>query len=234
MMRRTRHTAGTSPRTSRTERQSSIIASAASLFAAKGFTGTTTRAIATHAGISEALLFKYFPTKRALYAAILAEKAPLSELLGAVEEAAKKRDDVRVFSLVASYRIRSGADPSLLRLLLFSALEGHELSDMFFSNQHRVFYDYLSGYIERRIREGVFRRIDPLLAARAFMGMLAHHRLLHEIFRVPAHRSPDDCVETYVSLFLEGLRALPRTSGRRPIRRAARRHRFRERGGPWQ
>jgi TetR/AcrR family transcriptional regulator len=195
------------PRPSRQERQSSIISAAAALFADNGFKGTTTREIARTAGISEALLFKHFPTKRALYAAILAEKAPISELLGVVDEAAKKADDARVFSLVASYRIRRGADPSLLRLLLFSALEGHELSDMFFQNQHRMFYDYLSNYIERRIREGAFRRVDPLIAARAFMGMLAHHRLLHEIFRVPMHRSPDDCVATSVSLFLEGLRA---------------------------
>ncbi|MGH7427197.1 MAG: helix-turn-helix domain-containing protein, partial [Candidatus Methylomirabilaceae bacterium] len=78
------------PRTSRSlrsagqERQASIIVAAASLFAAKGFNGTTTREIARTAGISEALVFKYFPTKRALYAAILAEKAPLSELLAAV------------------------------------------------------------------------------------------------------------------------------------------------------
>jgi AcrR family transcriptional regulator len=194
-------------RASRQERQSSIIAAAAALFAANGFKGTTTREIAKTAGISEALLFKHFPTKRALYAAILAEKAPISQLLEIVEEAAKKGDDARVFSLVASYRIRRGADPSLLRLLLFSALEGHELSDMFFQNQHRIFYDYLSNYIAKRIREGVFRRIDPMIAARAFMGMLAHHRLLHEIFRVPMHRTPDDCVATYVTLFLEGLRS---------------------------
>jgi AcrR family transcriptional regulator len=194
-------------RASRQERQTSIIAAAAALFAAKGFKGTTTRGIAKTARISEALLYKHFPTKRALYAAILAEKAPLSPLLEVVEEAARKRDDERVFSLIASYRLRGGADPSLLRLLLFSALEGHELSEMFFRNQHRIFYDYLSGYIARRIREGAFRRMDPMIAARAFMGMLAHHRLLHEIFSVPVHRSQDDCVATYVGLFLEGLRA---------------------------
>ena len=38
------------------ERQASIIAAAASLFAQKGFNGTTTREIAKTAGISEALL----------------------------------------------------------------------------------------------------------------------------------------------------------------------------------
>lgn len=208
-------------RASAQERQVSIIAAAASLFAANGFKGTTTREIARTAGISEALLFKYFPTKRALYAAILAEKAPVSQLLASVEEAARKRDDARVFTLIAGYRIRRGADPTLLRLLLFSALEGHELSDMFFRNQDRVFYDYLAGYIARRIRDGAFRRVDPLLVARAFMGMVIYHRLLHEIFLVPAHRSPEEAVAAYVSLFLDGLRAVvqPKRAGR-SLRRA--------------
>ncbi|MBA5862401.1 MAG: TetR family transcriptional regulator [Nitrospira sp. CR1.1] len=187
------------------DRQASLIASAANLFAAKGFKGTTTKEIAKAAGVSEALVFKYFPTKRALYTAILAEKAPLSELLSAVEKCAHKRDDHRVFTLIASYRIRPGADPTMLRLLLFSALEGHELADMFFGKQHRVFYDYLAGYIQTRIDEGAFRPIDPLLAARAFIGMVVHHRLLHEIFDVPLHCPHKEIVATYAELFLNGL-----------------------------
>jgi AcrR family transcriptional regulator len=190
-----------------------LIAAASSLFAAKGFRGTTTKEIAKAAGVSEALVFKYFPTKRALYAAILAEKANLSALLEAVEEVARKRDDQRVFTLIASYRIRPGADPTMLRLLLFSALEGHELADMFFGKHHRVFYEYLAGYIHTRIQEGAFREVDPLLAARAFIGMVVHHRLLHEIFGVPMHRSHDDTVATYVELFVNGL---ARRSARKP------------------
>lgn len=207
-----------SVRPSGRERQASIIAAAASLFASNGFKGTTTKEIAKSVGISEALLFKYFPTKRALYAAILKEKVSIPELLASVEEAARKRDDERVFTLIAGHRIRRGADPTLLRLLLFSALEGHELSAMFFRTQHRVFYDYLAGYIAQRIKEGAFRCVDPLLAARAFTGMLAHHRLLHEIFCVPAHQSPEDSVAAYVTLFLNGLTA-PRSGSRKPVTR---------------
>jgi TetR/AcrR family transcriptional regulator len=187
------------------ERQASLITAAASLFAAKGFNGTTTKEIAKAAGVSEALVFKHFPTKRALYAAILAEKVTVNELLEAVNESAKKRDDRRVFTLIASFRIRPGADSTLLRLLLFSALEGHELSEIFFDKHHRVFYDHLATYIETRIAEGAFREVDPLLAARAFIGMVVHHRLLHEIFGVPMHRTHDETVTTYVELFLTGL-----------------------------
>jgi len=193
------------PRRSSQERQASLIAAAASLFAAKGFKGTTTKEIAKATGVSEALLFKYFPTKRALYAAILAEKAQYSGLREAVEAAAKKQDDERLFTLLASYRIRKGADPTLLRLLLFSALEGHELSDMFFQRQYRVFYDLLANYIRRRIDDGAFRPVDPLLSARAFFGVIVHHRLLHDIFGLPMHRTHEDTVTEYVSLFLGGL-----------------------------
>ncbi len=192
-------------RSSGQERQASIISAAASLFAAKGFQGTTTREIAKTAGISEALVFKHFPTKRALYAAILAEKAQFSELLEAAEEAAKKKDDARLFTLLAGYRIRKGADPTLLRLLLFSALEKHELSEMFFRKQYRVFYDFLAGYIRRRIDDGEFQAVDPLLAARAFFGIIVHHRLLHDIFGIPMHRSYEDTVAEYVNMFLRGL-----------------------------
>ena len=100
---RTSHKVG-AHKSSAQERQVSIIAAAASLFAAKGFNGTTTREIAKTAGISEALLFRYFPTKRALYAAILAEKSQLSQLMASVEEAAEKRDDTLVFTLIAKFR----------------------------------------------------------------------------------------------------------------------------------
>ncbi len=202
------------------ERHASLIAAAASLFARKGFNGTTTREIAKSAGVSEALVFKHFPTKRALYGAILEERVTVTDLLVTIEQSATQRDDRQVFTLIAGYRIRPDVDSTLLRLLLFSALEGHELSDMFFGRHHKVLYEYLAGYIKRRIAEGAFRGVDPLLAARAFIGMVVHHRLLHEIFGVSMHRSHEDTVSTYVDLFLRGLAAAkpPRMTGRRPHR----------------
>ena len=53
------------------ERRNAIVRAAVPLFARKGFAGTTTREIAEAAGISEALVFKHFPSKQLLYAEIL-------------------------------------------------------------------------------------------------------------------------------------------------------------------
>ncbi|OWK43595.1 Transcriptional regulator, TetR family [Fimbriiglobus ruber] len=52
------------------ERKAAILKAVRHLFAAKGFAGTTTRELAATAGVSEALLYRHFPTKEALYGAI--------------------------------------------------------------------------------------------------------------------------------------------------------------------
>ena len=53
------------------ERRQAIVDAAVPLFARKGFAGTTTRELAEAAGISEALLFRHFPSKQLLYREIL-------------------------------------------------------------------------------------------------------------------------------------------------------------------
>ncbi|HEY2253709.1 MAG TPA: helix-turn-helix domain-containing protein [Planctomycetaceae bacterium] len=52
------------------ERRAAIIKAVRRVFAEKGFDGTTTRELAVAAGVSEALLFKHFPNKEALYTAM--------------------------------------------------------------------------------------------------------------------------------------------------------------------
>jgi AcrR family transcriptional regulator len=52
------------------DRRAAIISMAREVFVEKGFDRTTTRELAQAAGVSEALLFKHFPNKEALYSAI--------------------------------------------------------------------------------------------------------------------------------------------------------------------
>jgi AcrR family transcriptional regulator len=58
------------PKLSSEERRAAIIKAVRRAFAEKGFHGTTTRELAEAAGVSEALLFKHFPTKEALFTAM--------------------------------------------------------------------------------------------------------------------------------------------------------------------
>src|SRR5690349_5615981 len=158
------------------ERRAQVLREAARLFGTHGFVGTTTRDIAAAVGITEAALYRYFPSKEAMYAAILDERAASSDLLEAVEPLAEAGDDRAVFTTLALTLFRNvEADPSILRLIMFSALEGHRLSGPFHQKRILRLRDFLTGYIERRIRSGGFRKVDPRLAARAFMGMVVDH-----------------------------------------------------------
>jgi AcrR family transcriptional regulator len=53
------------------ERKCRIVAAVRKIFAHKGLEGTTTRELAKEAGVSEALLYKHYPSKDALYQAML-------------------------------------------------------------------------------------------------------------------------------------------------------------------
>lgn len=202
-------------------RRAGIIESAASLFAEKGFNGTKTKDIASKAGVSEALIFKHFPSKEDLYGAILAEESPVPRLLSQVRELARQRKDEEVFGVIARTIVGGAPETELMRLILYSALEGHEFSQMFFQNHIRVFYDFLAGYIQKRIEENQFQPVPSIIAARSFMGMLIYHRLLSELFGVPLSHSPEEIARTFVTILMNGLRAprkpvKPRVKTRQP------------------
>ena len=80
---------------------------------------------------------------------------------------------------------------------------------MFFQNHIRHFYDVLASYIDQRIQDGAFQPVPPLVAARAFMGMLIYHRLLTVLFRAPLTQEPQDIVHTFVTVFMKGLTRQP-------------------------
>jgi len=192
------------------ERRAEILGAAARCFGTRGFHGTTTRDIAAAVGITEAALYRYFSGKEAIYSAILDERIAAPDPIEPLEPVARAGDDRAVFSGLALSLLESvEADPSILRLLLYSALEGHEMSSPFHEQRIRRFREFLSGYIARRTREGAFRGVDPALGARAFIGMIVDHLIVRQVFgqRDLYPQPPEDVAETFVSICLGGVRA---------------------------
>ena len=192
------------------ERRSQILREAARCFGTRGFRGTTTRDVATAVGITEAALYRHFPSKEAIYAAIIDSRTAVPPVVSALEPFAAARDDRRVFTQLALAIVGSvESDPSFLRLLLYSALEGHEMARPFYETRMRRLREFLSRYIADRTREGAFREVDPVLAARAFVGMVADHLIARTVFgqRDPHADSPERVAEGFTDIFLEGVRA---------------------------
>jgi AcrR family transcriptional regulator len=192
------------------ERRRQFIEAATTLFSQKGFRGTKTREIAQAVGVSEAMLYKHFATKEELYAAIIEAKSHLRSALDTAVVPAERGDDAEVLRTLAREMIeRTLRDPTLMRLTMFSALEGHALSDMMFRSRVQQLDDFLSRYIARRVAAGAFRGVDPLQAAWNFLGMVTYHVLRLELFKqeAPPQLASDRAVEEMVQLFLNGVRA---------------------------
>lgn len=166
------------------DRRQQIMQVAAELFARQGFEGTTTRQIAGRARVNEAILFRHFPHKEELYWAVIDDKCRDAGMRARLEEKLRSSaEDREIFAGIAEDILRRNTeDPTLGRLLLFSALENHRLSHRFFQSFVAQRYQTLADHIRARIRQGVFRRIDPLLAARGFLGMVIYHFLIQELF----------------------------------------------------
>ena len=194
------------------ERREEILAEGVRCFAAHGFNGTTTREVAAGVGITEAALYRYFPSKESLYSAIIARKIETPSLVERVAEVAAHGDDHAVFTEIARGVLERGArDPEFVRILFFTALESHELAAPLFVSHVGPLREFVTNYVRRRIAEGAFRAIDPLLGARAFLGMIRDHLIVCIVHDpAEAERQPiEDVVATFVELFLTGIRRAP-------------------------
>jgi len=206
------------------ERRLQILRVAVTLFSQKGFRGTTTKEIANLAGVSEAMVFRHFANKQELYAAILDHKASSGDTLNPeqiVAEAIAEKNDRAVFERLAVAALEHHeSDQEFQRLLMYSALEGHELADMFFEKFVKRVYELLGGYVSERQREGAIAPGEPALMVRAFIGMIIHHSISNNLWD-PKRRLLDisnaEAAKSFTDILFNGIGQpiQPENNGRR-------------------
>jgi hypothetical protein len=92
-------------------------------------------------------------------------------------------------------------------LLLFSALEGHELAGMFVAGPVRRFFEFLAEYMRERIDEEAFKPINPEIASRCLVGMVHYFFLLKKIYGDETLQSIElnETIETMINIFCRGI-----------------------------
>ncbi|MGB7208590.1 MAG: TetR/AcrR family transcriptional regulator [Pyrinomonadaceae bacterium] len=198
------------------KRREQILQTAVNLFSHRGFSGTTTKEIARAAGVSEAMVFRHFSTKDALYGAILESKKCQDglhqfpwEVNPEIQKAIKEKNDFDFFYNFGLQALdKHQADVGFMRLLFYSALEEHELAERFFGEFVAQIYDYISQYIDTRQKDGAMREINPRIVVRSFLGMLIHHSLNnilwdknHRLLRI----TNEEAASNFANILLTGV-----------------------------
>ncbi|MCW0217197.1 MAG: TetR/AcrR family transcriptional regulator [Prosthecobacter sp.] len=144
------------------ERRERILDSALRVFADRGFHGATTRELAKAAGVSEALMFRHFPTKEDLYLALQshccqAKAGEKAEMLGKLEDSTASL--VMLVHYMMAKMLRPAAcvpeaEQALHRLLANSIIEDGNFARGFMERVGREFIDKLESCLAVAVREG--------------------------------------------------------------------------------
>src|SRR5579863_10483682 len=185
-----------------------ILDAALHAFAEKGYFGSSLRDIATAVGVRESALYNYYPSKVALFEALIgADQQSKTERLSAAM--ADPITDVRVtLTRLADLTLEHFATPhqeQLFRILMSDGIrlarDGRiNLFERMSSGQAQL-HDLMRGLI----RDRWLRPADPQLLAMEFMGPLLLWRQLHAIgSNVPLIRNPQAFARSHVAQFLQG------------------------------
>lgn len=191
-------------RISGVERRKLILKSAVTVFARSNYRAARVADIAREAGVSEAMIYKHFPSKKAVFLEVL-EHMSTRVLIFWEEIAARETDALealRKMSLV--YYERMVQHPQELKVQ-FQAVSEVDDGDILrrLRKDHRGYLSFIRKMLRRGVKEGVIRPDAPV-AAMAFLFngggiMMNMMRLLgfeKELNRTVAERLADYFVES--------------------------------------
>lgn len=194
-------------------RPEQILEAAFRVFGTRGLHQATLDDVAKAAGITKGTIYLYFPSKAALFTAML--KTRVNAIMPPLELPLDRRDqrETRVRLLDLGQRLyrffRTPAFLAMYRSVVSEAFLFPEAAATLYREGILPANQRLAALIRRGIATGEFRDVDPLIAARAFVGMFqifaVSQGLLggQRIFPI----SEADVVETVTDLFFRGLLA---------------------------
>ena len=208
---------GRPPHTDGQRTRQRILDASLTLFADKGYFGTSLRDIATAVGVRESALYNYFPSKHALFEALIfADQQSRVEFISAIADA--PITDVRkTLTQLAQHAVASFSTPQQQRLFCILMSDGIRLA----REGHIKLFEHLSRsqsrlreVMARLVKEGWLQDADPQLLMMEFMGPLVVWRQLRAIGSpLPMIRNPRAFARQHVDQFLRG--AAPSTPDRR-------------------
>ncbi|MEM8810122.1 MAG: TetR/AcrR family transcriptional regulator [Cyanobacteria bacterium P01_G01_bin.38] len=186
--------------------QKRILKAAQRLFARQGYGGTTTRDLAQAAGVAEGTLFRHFENKKAILIEVATQGwvELLTDLLTELSEMASYK---AVAQVMRRRMLNLAANTDMLRVCFMEAQFHPELRERVQTEVILKMTDVAEAFFETAMERGTYRKMNPRVVARIFLGMFTVAGFSQTTLADEAN-SPEDMkelAETLADIFLNGV-----------------------------
>jgi len=181
-------------------RPEELVAAALEVFVERGYEGTTLADVARRAGVTKGTIYLYFENKEALFKAVVRET--IVPVIAQGEALARSftgsaRDLLE--QLVREYwrLVGETALAGIPKLMMAEAATFPELTRFYYDEVVVRGQRLMAGVIERGVKNGEFRPVNVMLAAKLAMSPLMHATVVRRAFA--------SCMPEGFDLYLHGI-----------------------------
>jgi AcrR family transcriptional regulator len=190
-----------------TDTKDRIIQAALSVFSLRGFAATTTKAIATAAGVNEVTLFRHFGSKVNILSAVIDRYG----IMPVIEETMKHEltgDYKTDLKILADHILDVWYQRKPLIMFMLLEAQHHPEEIKVLTHVPKQLREYLAKYLKQLAAKRIVRKCDYEATAQAFIGGLFSFFVTSNLFGTEFHPySREEYVSNFVDVFAAGTSA---------------------------
>jgi AcrR family transcriptional regulator len=190
-------------------RKQQIVVEATRLFGNRGYDRVTTKDLAASCAVSEPALYRYFPSKEAIYDVVLSSLESRLQVKELFDRLENEQDVEKLLHDLASHIFeffRTSQD--VYRLMLYSTLGGHAKARRIYRAVRGTYVDFLMRQLDRFAAADLILPKNNVITARCFVGMVFECALSSTLWKgfLGKRFNPEDIVNNNIPIFARGLR----------------------------
>jgi AcrR family transcriptional regulator len=190
--------------------RSKILSTARSLFAHRGYDGTTTKELAEKAGIAEGTLFRHFTNKKAILVEV-ATQGWIELLTDLLMELSEMANYEAISQVIYRRMLHLSKNYEVMRVCFMEVQFHADLREKIQQEVVIKMTDVAEAFFQTAIDRGVYRPLNAKVVAQVFLGMFVIAGFSHDTIISPDSNPQEmkEMAEGLADIFLNGVMTKP-------------------------